>query len=149
MREKREERQKEFLSFKVSFFLKGMRDVLKKKQTETAVAEVKNLKEKKNFKFFLLSNKNHTTTTTQREKNHFKASRATRYLLPSSSTHKNKTDFREKEEKSRRSGSSSGRIERRAEVNDPVLQIDGVDFNPVESDGVFRPKETVTKKRLL
>ena len=52
MREKREERQKEFLSFKVSFFLKGMRDVLKKKQTETAVAEVKNLKEKKKLQIF-------------------------------------------------------------------------------------------------
>jgi hypothetical protein len=35
-------------------------------------------------------------------------------------------------------------------VNDPILlQIDGVDFNPVESDGVFPPKETVTTKRLL
>ena len=32
-------------------------------------------------------------------------------------------------------------------MNDPILQIDGVDINPVESDGVFRPKETVTKKR--
>ena len=44
-----------------------------------------------------------------------------------------------------------GRIERCARVNDndPILQIDGVDFNPVESDGVFRTKETVTTKRLL
>ena len=34
-------------------------------------------------------------------------------------------------------------------MNDPILlQIDGVDFNPVESDGVFRPKETVTKRLL-
>lgn len=31
-------------------------------------------------------------------------------------------------------------------MNDPILQIDGVDFNPVESDGVFRPKETVKKR---
>ena len=99
---------------------------------------MKNLKEKKNF-FFLSSH-----ATQHKEKIILKLLHTLRYLLPSSSTHKNETD-REKEEKRRRRSIRS-RIQRRAEVNDPMLQIDGVDFNPVESVGAFRPKETVTKR---
>ena len=116
---------------------------LKKKRTLTDSAETEDRNEKfegKKKLFFSLITRN----ATQRE-NHFKVLLHTlRYLLPSSSTRKNETD-REKEEKRRRRSIRS-RIQRRAEVNDPILQIDGVDFNPVESVGAFRPKETVTKR---
>ena len=141
LREKREERRKEFLLSFVSFFLKD--EMFEKKRTLTDSAETEDRNEKfegKKKLFFSLITRN----ATQRE-NHFKVLLHTlRYLLPSSSTRKNETD-REKEEKRRRRSIRS-RIQRRAEVNDPMLQIDGVDFNPVESVGAFRPKETVTKR---
>ena len=141
LREKREERRKEFLLSFVSFFLKD--EMFEKKKNTDGLCGDRGQKWKiwrKKKLFFSLITRN----ATQRE-NHFKVLLHTlRYLLPSSLTRKNETD-REKEEKRRRRSIRS-RIQRRAEVNDPILQIDGVDFNPVESVGAFRPKETVTKR---
>ena len=72
------------------------------------MTEVKNLKEKKNSLI--------TRKTTQRENHHFKGITHTTLFIITIiiSTHKNETDFREKEEKSRRRSIRS-RIERRAE----------------------------------